>query len=135
MDLVVKARRARLSPEARERVERKMSRLTRLEPDLTRIEVEVIAEASPRVDGGQRVEVAARARRKTFRATGTGHDLETAVDQVVERLERQFSTDHGKRRSRMLDGANRVKSGGIRLVSAPKDDEDEEEDQDAPDRG
>ncbi len=113
MDLVLKARRARISPHDRERIERKLVRLSRFQPRIQRVEVEVIAEASRRVNGGQRVEVSCRAPRRTFRATGTGSDLDAAVDQVVERLERQLTADHGRRRARLIGGANRVKSGAF----------------------
>lgn len=112
MDVVVKGRKVRVSPQTRNRLERKAAHLARLEPRLQRLEVEIIRE-NPRIDGGHRVEASCRARRRTFRATGTGTDLEAAVDQMVERLERQITDDGRKRRARLIEGANRVKSGRI----------------------
>jgi ribosomal subunit interface protein len=111
MDLVVKGRRERVSGRSRERLERKLGRLARLDPRLERLELEVIREPSPRVNGGHRVEASCRSGRRTFRASASGPDVDAAILRVVARLERQISEDHQKRRSRMLVGANRVKSG------------------------
>lgn len=110
MELVVKARRTRVSPQTRERVERKVSRLARVAPRAQRVEVELIEEATPRVGGGHRVEAACRTARRTFRASASGPDVDAALDRVVERLERQMTREQEKRRSRLLEGANRVKS-------------------------
>jgi ribosomal subunit interface protein len=122
MDLVVKGRRERVSGRSRERLERKLGRLARLDPRLERLEVEVIRETSPRVNGGHRVEASCRSGRRTFRAHASGPDVDAAILKVVARLERQISQDHQKRRSRMLVGANRVKSGRMsrqRAASGP----------------
>jgi ribosome-associated translation inhibitor RaiA len=45
--------------------------------------------------------------------------VDTAVDRVVERLERQITKDRDRRRARMLGGAHRLKSLGM---SAPRGD-------------
>lgn len=119
MELVVKARHTRISPQTRERVERKISRLSRLVPKAQRIEVEIIEEATPRVNGGHRIEVACRTPRRTFRASASAADMDAALDRVVERLERQVTEEQGKRRARLLDGANRVKSA----LNAPSQEE------------
>jgi ribosomal subunit interface protein len=113
MDLVVKARGERVAGRSRERLERKLARLARLDGHLDYVEVEVIREASPRVNGGHRVEAVCRSRKRVYRATASGPDLDAAVIRVVSRLERQISDDHQRRRSRMLGGANRVKSGSM----------------------
>jgi ribosome-associated translation inhibitor RaiA len=39
-----------------------------------------------------------------FRATGSGHDVDTALDQVIERLERQINSHRGKLRDRRQAG-------------------------------
>jgi ribosomal subunit interface protein len=110
LDLVVKGRGGRVSSQTKQRVERKMARLTRLEPRIQRLEVELIHQPNPRVDGGYRVEAACWASRRTFRATGTGSDFDAALDQVSERLERQLTDEHGKRRTRRVSSPNRLKS-------------------------
>jgi ribosome-associated translation inhibitor RaiA len=111
MDLVVKSRGEKVSGRSRERLERKLGRLARLDPKLQWAELEVIREASRRVNGGHRVQAACGSARRTYRAVASGPDLEAAIGRVVGRLERQISQDHERRRSRMLGGANRVKSG------------------------
>jgi ribosomal subunit interface protein len=113
MDVVVKGRGDRVPAPARARLERKLGRLARREPRLDRVEIEVIREPSPRVDGGHRIEAFCRASRRTFRASATGRDLDEALDRLVGRLERQITEDHARRRARMLDGASRLKSRGM----------------------
>jgi ribosomal subunit interface protein len=113
MDLVVKGRGDRVTGRTRSHVARKLARLDRLDPRLTRVEVEVIWEARGRIGGGHRVEASCRSGRRTFRASATGGDIDAAVDRVVERLERQISKDRDRRRARMLDGAHQVKSLGM----------------------
>jgi ribosomal subunit interface protein len=110
MDIVMKGRGGRVSNQTRQRVERKLLRLTRLEPGIQRIEVELIQETNRRVNGGHRIEVACRVSRRTFRASGNGSDIEIALDRVTDRLERQLKDDHGRRRTRRVGGANRLKS-------------------------
>ncbi len=111
MDLVVRSRGGRISSQTRQRIERKLARLDRLESTIQRIEVELIQQANRRVDGGHRVEATCRSSRRTFRASGTGSDIDAVLDRVVERLERQLTDDHGRRRTRRVGGANRLKSG------------------------
>lgn len=110
MDLVVKGRGSRVSSQTRQRVERKLARLVRLEPRIQRIEVELIQEPNRRVNGGHRVQVACWVTRRTFRASGTGSDIDVALERVTERLERQLTDEHGRRRTRRVAGANRLKS-------------------------
>jgi ribosomal subunit interface protein len=116
MDLVVKGRGDRVTGQTRSRVERKMARLERFDGHLERVEVEVIWETRGRIGGGHRVEASARSRRRTYRASANGSDVDSALDRVVARLERQITEDHRKRRTRLLTWASRVKS---RRTSAP----------------
>jgi ribosomal subunit interface protein len=114
MDLVVKGRGERLNGATRNRVEKKLSRLERFDGRLDRVELQVIRETRGRIGGGHRVEASARAGRRTFRASATGDDVEAAVDRLVDRLERQISEDHKKRRRRLVAWASRVKSRSAR---------------------
>jgi ribosomal subunit interface protein len=109
MDLVLKGRGVRVTDHVRRSVEHRLGKLEKLHRRPARVEVEVI-EASPRIDGGHRVEVAYSAGRKTFRAGGSGRDVDAALDQVAERLERQMATYRGKLRNRLIRGGNRLKS-------------------------
>ena len=110
MDLVVKGRGNRVSIKTRQQVERRVAKLVRLEPRIQRIEVELIQERNRRVNGGHRVEVACWLTRGSFRASSTGSDVDAALERVTERLERQLTDEHGRRRTRRVGGANRLKS-------------------------
>ncbi len=110
MDVVVKGRGDRVTDRMRAVLERKMERLSRFDGRVDRVEVEVKRETRGRIGGGHRVAAAARAGRHTYRASATGQDVETAVDRVVDRLERQITEGRRRRRSRLLTWASRVKS-------------------------
>jgi ribosomal subunit interface protein len=111
MDLVLKGRGTRLSDQVRRLAEHKLAKLERLNRRVSRVEVEIIEEHNPRLgDGSHRVEVACDAGRRVFRAQGVGTDVDSALDQVVERLERQMSTYRGKLRDRLTGRANRLHS-------------------------
>jgi ribosomal subunit interface protein len=110
VDVIVKGRGARITDQVRRAAEHKLAKLSRLDPRMTRVEVEVIDEGNPRVDGGHRVEVACSSARTVFRARGAGPDIESALDQVVRRLERQITTHRGKLRDRRHGGPHRLES-------------------------
>jgi ribosomal subunit interface protein len=111
MDLFVKGRGTRITDRMRSVAEHKLARLERMEPRVTRVEVEVITEKNPRLGGKKRVEAALATPRKTFRAHAEGSDVDSALDQLAEKLERQLRDHRTKRRTRLVTGASRVKSG------------------------
>ncbi len=119
MDLVVKGRGARVSSRARQVIERKVDRLVRHEPRIQRIEVLVNEESNPRVTGRHRVEASCRTPRRTFHASATGSSLDATIDQVMRRLSRQLADHQGRRRAKLIEGANRVKSGQAQAGSVP----------------
>jgi ribosomal subunit interface protein len=114
MELVVKGRHTRVSPQVRQRIERKLAKLARITSKVQLVEVELTEEPRGRIGGGHRLEASCRTPRRTFRASATGEDVDSALDRLVTRLERQLKEERGKRRARLLEGANRVKS---RLIS------------------
>ncbi len=101
MDLTFTGRGVGVSDAVRETAEHKMAAISRLEPRATRIDLEFISEHHPRLDGTTRVEAAVYVPRKTYRAEAEADDVPTALDRVVERLERQIRDHHGRRRKRM----------------------------------
>jgi ribosomal subunit interface protein len=121
MDLVLKGRGARISDRVREVAERKLGRLERMEPRVTRLELEIISERNPRQGGAHRVEAAVDTPRKTYRATADAQDVESALDVVAEKLERQIRDHHEKRRTRLIAGASRVKSANNKEQAAPEE--------------
>jgi len=120
MDLVVKSTGGTVSSHARQVVERKVARLARHDPRVRRVEVHLVQEPNPRVNGGNTVEASCWTGRRRFNATAGGSSVDTAIEQVVSRLDRQISAEVGKRRRRLLDGANRVKSRQIPTDEGPR---------------
>jgi ribosomal subunit interface protein len=110
MDLHLLGRGTRITDHLREVAEHKLGRLERMEPKLTRLQIEVISEKNPRQGGVRRVEAVADTPRKTFRAHADAYEVESALDVIAEKLERQIRDHHKKRRARLIAGASRVKS-------------------------
>lgn len=114
MEMTFTGRGMHVSDEIRATAERKLAHLERLEPRLTRVDVELIDEANRRIP--MRVEAAVRIPRKTFRAHAEADDVPTALDRVVDKLERQLRDHHGKRRRfrlrGRLDSGNNTMSAG-----------------------
>jgi ribosomal subunit interface protein len=110
MEFVLIGRGERVARRLRQVTEHKLARLERIEPRITRLEVEVIAEKNPRRGGIHRVEAVAAAPRKSFRAHAEAKDVESALDAVAERLERQIRDHHERRLAWRNAGAGRVKS-------------------------
>ena len=110
MDVVLKARGARITDQVRASAVHKLARLERLEPRVTRIELEVIAEPNPRQGGTKRVEASLETGRKTFRARAQARDVLAAFDLIAEKLERQVRDHHTKRRTRVVASPKRLQS-------------------------
>ncbi len=113
MDLVVKGRGVRITDQLRRSVHHKLERLSRLEPRAVRVEVEVISERNRRLEGTKRLEASLETPWRTFRARAQAPDVDLGLDQLAKRLERQVRDHREKRRNRILDGANRLKSARI----------------------
>jgi ribosomal subunit interface protein len=110
MELHLTGRGEPVTERLREVTERKLTRLERMEPKLTRLEIEIISERNPRQGGVRRVEAVADTPRKTFRARADAREVEDALDVIAEKLERQIRDHHKKRQARLRAGASRVKS-------------------------
>src|ERR687888_2305702 len=110
MELVLKGRGFRITDQFRRTAEHKLAKLERIDPRVRRVELEIITERNPRINGSHRAEVACDTVPRTFRAQGTGHDVDSALDQVIQRLERQLTSYRGKIRTRVAARINRLKS-------------------------
>ncbi len=122
MELVLKGRGARVAQRLREVTQHKLARIERLEPSLTRLEVVVTVEKNPRQGGLHRIEAVAATPRKTYRAHADATDVDSALDVVAERLERQILDHHNRRRARRNAGAGRVKSAQMPLAGEATED-------------
>jgi ribosomal subunit interface protein len=101
VDLHYTARGVQVTDEMRETALHKLARLERIEPRTTRIDLEIIAEHHPKVDGTKRVEAVLHRPRKSFRAHAEAPDVPSAIDRVADKLERQVRDHQGKKRSRV----------------------------------
>lgn len=110
MDLFVRGRGTRITDQMRAAAEHKLGRLERMEPRVTRVEIEVISERNPSLGGRKRVEASLETPRKTFRAHAEANDVGSALDSLAEKLERQLRDYHTKRRTRLVARAGRVES-------------------------
>ena len=104
MDLVLKGRGVRITEQMRKKAEAKLARIERIDPRVSRVEVEVVLEHNPRIEGNHVVEVTCTRARGVFRAHAAGQDLDGALDQVIARLERQLTSHRGKLRGRRQAG-------------------------------
>ena len=120
MDLTYTGRGVAVTEEIRETAVHKLARLERMDPRITRIDLEFINEHHPKLDGLKRVEAALRIPRKTFLAHAEAVDVPSALDDVAEKLERQLRDHHGKRRSRLHRG---LESAHVNPGTADTDEE------------
>ena len=126
MEFVLIGRGERVAQRLRQATEHKLARLERIEPRLTRLEIVVTAEKNPRRGGIHRVEAVAAAPRKSYRAHAEATDVESALDVVAERLERQIRDHRERRLARRNAGAGRVKSAKAPGETAEPEIEDPE---------
>jgi ribosomal subunit interface protein len=112
MDLVVRGRGVRVTDQVRRSAEHGAEKLARLEPRAIRLEIEVGSERSPRLDGIKHLDGTLEAPRRTFRASASAPDVTAALDQVLNKLDRQLR-DHLDRRKK------RVHARTDRLISPP----------------
>jgi ribosomal subunit interface protein len=104
LDLVLKGRGIRVTEQMRKKAEAKLAKIERIDPRVSRVEVELVLEHNPRIEGNHVVEVACTVGRGVLRAHASGQDLEGALDQVIARLERQLASYRGKLRDRRQAG-------------------------------
>lgn len=110
MDLVVKGRGIQITDQIRRAADHKLAKIERLNPRILRLEVEIIGDLNPRTGGRHRVRVACDTARRTFHAEASADDVESALDQVTQRLERQISSYRGRLRARLTGRRNRLQS-------------------------
>ena len=110
MELTYTGRGLHVTDEMREAATHKLGRLERMEPRALRLDLEIINEHHPSPDALKRIEATLHMPRKTFRAHAEARNVPTALDDVVERLERQLRDHHGKRRSLLHRGNGGIES-------------------------
>src|SRR5690242_18261261 len=102
LDLVFKGRGVHITDRVREMVEHGAAKLEGpRRPGITRLEVEITEEPSPRIDGGHHVELTCVTTRPTFRARASGGSIKAALETALDRIDRQILTYRGKREAKV----------------------------------
>jgi putative sigma-54 modulation protein len=110
MELTVKGRGTRVTEQMRAKAAHKLGRLSRIDPRAEWVEVEIISEKNPRLNGTKRLEATLTLPRHVVRASASAQDLDAALDLLAEKLERQVRDYRDKRKKRLLPASNRLKS-------------------------
>jgi len=97
MQLTVKGKNTTVPEKVRTRAERKLAKLQRFDDRILAMDVEFSEERNPRVADPHRVEVTLTTKSGLVRAHANAIDPAAAVDQVVDRLERQVKKLKGRR--------------------------------------
>jgi ribosomal subunit interface protein len=97
MQVTVKGKNTTVPEKVRARAEHKLAKLRRFDDRILAMDVEFSEERNPRVADPHRVEVTLTTRSGLVRAQANATDPAAAVDQVVDRLERQVKKLKGRR--------------------------------------
>jgi putative sigma-54 modulation protein len=98
MQLQVKGKNVEVSPSIRAYAEEKLGKLSKRLPDLTQVEVELSTEKNPAIAACSIAEATVWTKGPTLRARGASADMKVAIDELVEKLERQVKRYREKRR-------------------------------------
>jgi ribosomal subunit interface protein len=99
VEVVVKGRHCEVSDRFRDHVEEKLTRLEKYDQRIIRADVEVTAEANPRLSQqSTRIEITIRGKGPVVRAEAAAEDKMSALDKAVERLSAQFRKAADRRR-------------------------------------
>jgi putative sigma-54 modulation protein len=137
MQVTVKGRNTAVPEKLRARAERKLTKLQRFDDRILAMDVEFSEERNPRVADPHRVEVTLTTKAGLVRAHANATDPSAAVDQVVDRLERQVKKLKGRRvdRTQHADGVKAIpplpppEGSGERAESEEPQGDDNETDQ------
>jgi putative sigma-54 modulation protein len=97
MQVTVKGKNTTVPEKVRARAEHKLAKLQRFDDRILAMDVEFSEERNPRVADPHRVEVTLTTKAGLVRAHANATDPAAAVDQVVDRLERQVKKLKGRR--------------------------------------
>lgn len=124
MDITLRALNCEIASKMKDEARRKVEHATRFFDRITDLEVSFAEEQNPRIPNPASVEITARSKRHTVRAVGAGQDHHEAIDQAVDRFERQLRRyktrliDRGRRSARNGNGA--VTTGEMPAVRRAK---------------
>jgi ribosomal subunit interface protein len=110
MQVTVKGKNTAVPEKLRARAEHKLAKLQRFDDRILAMDVEFSEERNPRVADPHRVEVTLTTKSGLVRAQANATDPAAAVDQVVDRLQRQVKKLKGRRvdRTQHADGVKAI---------------------------
>ncbi len=110
MQVTVKGKNTTVPEKVRTRAERKLAKLQRFDDRILAMDVEFSEERNPRVADPHRVEVTLTTKSGLVRAHANATDPAAAVDQVIDRLQRQVKKLKGRRvdRTQHADGVKAI---------------------------
>jgi putative sigma-54 modulation protein len=97
MQMTVKGRNTDVSEKLRAHAQHKLAKVKRFDDRILAMDVEFSEERNPRVTEAHKVEVTVTTKSRLLRAQASAADPVAAVDQVVDRLERQIKKLKGRR--------------------------------------
>jgi putative sigma-54 modulation protein len=100
MQVTVKGKNVDVPERVRDQATRKLSKISRFDDRILTMDVEFSEERNPRVADQHRVEVTCTTKAHLIRAEASGTDPVSAIDRVVDRLERQVKKLKGRRTAR-----------------------------------
>ena len=107
MQVTVKGKNTEVPDKLRALAERKLAKVQRFDDRIVSMDVEFSEERNPRVADPHRVEVTLTTKHRLVRARASARDPAAAVDQVIDRLQRQVKKLKGRRvdRTKHAEGA------------------------------
>jgi putative sigma-54 modulation protein len=134
MQLVIKGKNMDVSEKLKQFVESKVnSRLQRVLPDIAEVDVEVTYEKTRSMDGRYVAEITLSTGGTLIRGEQSAADSYSAVDAVLDKIDRQVVRYRSKRSTDFIKGATALKANrresleGVGLEELAGEDEDEEE--------
>ena len=100
MRIEVKGRNVAVKDEYRDRLERKLDKVSRQVSDLADCEIELREERNPSIRDSQVAEATLHLKGVTLRASERSEDMEHSINLVAEDLARQVKRHRAKRRKR-----------------------------------
>jgi putative sigma-54 modulation protein len=125
MQVTVKGKNTEVPDKLRALAERKLAKVQRFDDRILSMDVEFSEERNPRVADAHRVEVTLTTKHRLVRARASARDPAAAVDQVIDRLQRQVK----KLKDRRVDRTQHAESAKTLppLVESPSPAEEAEQ--------
>jgi len=108
MNTLITGHHLELTPAIRSHIESKLERITRHFDKIVEIEVILSVDTLPQKEMRQRAEVNLRLKGETLHAEDSAQDLYSAIDGMIEKLDRQVLKVKGKMQDHRNESAKRM---------------------------